>query len=80
VRVRTYPNTYRAINHTVEFDGISPHESVAGDTDEEAEFQAIRWKPNDKGDSERRMPADYIMRRDSNAQRAYLEMRTNLVA
>jgi hypothetical protein len=45
---------------------------------EEAEFRAIKWKPNDKGLPGRRMPADYIMRKDPNARRAYLEMRTNL--
>jgi hypothetical protein len=48
------------------------------DAAEEAEFQAIKWKPNDKGVPGRRMPADYIMRKDLNARRAYLEMRSNL--
>jgi hypothetical protein len=48
------------------------------DTTDEAEFRAIKWKPNDKGIPGRRMPADYIMRKDPNARRAYLEMRTNL--
>jgi hypothetical protein len=48
------------------------------DTAEEAEFRAIKWKPNDKGLPGRRMPADYIMRKDPNARRAYLEMHTNL--
>jgi hypothetical protein len=48
------------------------------DAAEEAEFRAIRWKPNDKGTPGRRMPADYIMRKDPNARRAYLEMRSNL--
>jgi hypothetical protein len=46
------------------------------DAAEEAEFAAIEWKPNDK--TGRRMPADYIMRKDPNARRAYLEMRSNL--
>ena len=46
------------------------------DAAEEAEFQAIKWKPNDKGAPGRRMPADYIMRHDRDAQRTYLEMRT----
>jgi hypothetical protein len=45
---------------------------------EEAEFAAIKWKANDRGIPGRRMPADYIMRKDPNARRAYLEMRTNL--
>jgi hypothetical protein len=48
------------------------------DTAEEAEFRAMEWKPNDKGLPGRRMAADYIMRKDPNAQRAYNEMRTNL--
>jgi hypothetical protein len=48
------------------------------DTAEEAEFRAIEWKPNDKGLPGRRMAADYIMRKDPNARRAYLEMRSNL--
>jgi hypothetical protein len=48
------------------------------DAADEAEFRAIKWKPNDKGNSGRRMPADYIMRKDPNARRAYLEMRSNL--
>ena len=46
------------------------------DAAEEAEWRAINWKPNDK--TGRRMPADYIMRKDPNARRAYLEMRSNL--
>jgi hypothetical protein len=50
----------------------------SNDAAEEAEFRAIKWKPNDKGVSGRRMPADYIMRKDPNARRAYLEMRSNL--
>ena len=45
---------------------------------EEAEFRAIRWKPNDKGLPGRRLPADYIMKKDPDARRAYLEMRSNL--
>ena len=48
------------------------------DAAEEAEFQASKWKPNDKGLPGRRMPADYIMRKDPIARRAYLEMRSNL--
>jgi hypothetical protein len=32
---------------------------------EEAEFQAINWKRNDKGIPGRRLPADYIMRMNS---------------
>jgi hypothetical protein len=48
------------------------------DDAEEAEFRAIKWKPNDKGVDGRRMPADYIMRKDPNAQWAYQEMRGNL--
>jgi hypothetical protein len=48
------------------------------DAAEEAEFRAIKWKPNDKGLPGRRMPADYIMRKDLDARRAYLEMRSNL--
>ena len=48
------------------------------DAADEAEFVAIKWKPNDKGLPGRRMPADYIMRKDPNARRAYLEMRSNL--
>jgi hypothetical protein len=48
------------------------------DAAEEAEFQAIKWKPNDKGTPGRRMPADYIMRKDVNARAAYELMRTNL--
>jgi hypothetical protein len=43
---------------------------------EEAEWRAINWKPNDK--TGQRMPADYIMREDPNARRAYQEMRSNL--
>jgi hypothetical protein len=43
----------------------------SNDAAEEAEFQAIKWKPNDKGVGGRRMPADYIMRKDPNARRAY---------
>jgi hypothetical protein len=50
----------------------------SNDAAEEAEFQAIKWKPNDKGAPGRRMPTDYIMRKDVNARRAYLEMRSNL--
>ena len=46
------------------------------DAAEEAEWRAINWKPNDK--TGRRMPADYIMRKDPIARRAYLEMRSNL--
>ena len=48
------------------------------DAAEEAEFRAIEWKPNDKGLPGRRLPADYIMRKDPEARRAYLEMRSNL--
>jgi hypothetical protein len=50
----------------------------AAEEAEEAEFRAIGWKPNDKGLPGRRLPADYIMRKDRNARRAYLEMRSNL--
>jgi hypothetical protein len=50
----------------------------AKDAAEEAEFQAINWKPNDRGIPGRRLPADFIMRKDLNARRAYLEMRSNL--
>ena len=46
------------------------------DAAEEAEFEAIKWKPNDK--TGQRLPADYIMRHDPDAQRAYQEMRSNL--
>jgi hypothetical protein len=49
----------------------------AKDAAEEAEFRAIEWKPNDKGIPGRRLPADYIMRKDPNARRAYLELRSN---
>jgi hypothetical protein len=42
------------------------------------EIDQIKWKPNDKGTPGRRMPADYIMRKDPNARRDYLEMRSNL--
>jgi hypothetical protein len=35
-------------------------------------------QPNDKGVGGRRMPADYIMRKDPNAQWAYQEMRSRL--
>ena len=45
---------------------------------DEAEFQAIQWKPNDKGLPGRRAPAAYLMRNDVNARRAYQEMRNNL--
>ena len=45
---------------------------------DEAEFQAIQWKPNDKGLPGRRMPAAYIMAKDPDAQRAYNDVRTNL--
>ena len=48
------------------------------DAAEEAEFRAIKWKPNDKGLPGRRLPADYIMKKDPDARRAYLEMRSNL--
>jgi hypothetical protein len=47
------------------------------DSDEEANaaFEAAEWKPNDgKG---RRLSADYIMRQDPDARRAYMEMRNN---
>ena len=47
------------------------------DAAEEAEFRAIKWKPNDKPPG-RRLPADYIMKKDPDARRAYLEMRSNL--
>jgi hypothetical protein len=47
------------------------------DPKEEAEFRAIEWKADDKG-RPRRLPADYIMRKDPDARRAYLEMRSNL--
>jgi hypothetical protein len=48
------------------------------DSKEEAEFRAIKWKLDDKEIPGRRMPADYIMRKDPNARRAYLELRSNL--
>jgi hypothetical protein len=47
------------------------------DPNEEAEFRAIEWKLDDKG-RPHRMPADYIMKKDVDARRAYLEMRSNL--
>jgi hypothetical protein len=50
----------------------------AAESAEEAEFRAIEWKPNDKGISGRRLPASWITRKDRNANRAYLEMRSNL--
>ena len=43
---------------------------------EEAEFRAVKWKPNDK--TGQRLPADYIMRHDPDARRAYQEMRYRL--
>jgi hypothetical protein len=50
----------------------------AAEVAEEAEFRAIEWKPNDKEMSGRRLPASYIIKKDPNARRAYLEMRSNL--
>ena len=48
----------------------------SNDATAEAEFEAIKWKPNDK--TGQRLPADYIMRHDPNARRAYQEMRNRL--
>jgi hypothetical protein len=54
------------------------HANGSKDAAEEAEFRAIEWKPNDKGTSGRRLPASWIIKKDPNARRAYLEMRSNL--
>ena len=48
----------------------------SNDATAEAEFEAIKWKPNDK--TGQRLPADYIMRHDPDARRAYQEMRYRL--
>jgi hypothetical protein len=48
----------------------------AAEAAEEAEFRAIEWKSNDK--EGRRLPASWIIKKDPNARRAYLEMRSNL--
>jgi hypothetical protein len=67
---------------TIGEDGIVRLEDpavAAGPPDaEELEWRAIEWKPNDKGLPGRRMPAAYIMKKDPDALRAYLEMRSNL--